>query len=558
MFFLSRDRELGLRALSKLRDRLDLPCGRIATFDLGTASLSWFSARPSDNFHVYSDGFVVGKRVPGEPRSLNPIVHSEPAPSEIHPLVSATRIQLRDKTVHVQPFHTTNVFHDGRSASDMQLLIADAHSYRPSADGVALLSAVGYFPGSLSLFSEIRRIPLFSAFELGTSREVKVGRFRNEAPDDAAMVDRLVSLLPAQVPAQLAVSGGCDSRFVLGLLHRAGIRPSLIRLSDGEDDIAAQLAAEVGLPLTIVRRPAPDLDPETYTLRTDAQIYHRGGHYGRLRDDVASGALYYTGLFADSIVKNAFRAAWKVPHRRRDLLGRLIEHALLSQMPSREAGLARAVSKPDMRRLLGDRLSDTFTDVPFERSKARAAWFYFVHRGLRWTPANLADLSFHAEPVLPLSDIRALELGLRSSAWSNFHNDRVRSMTHRLLPQVRVGYANEQRARVSGWPRRDLEKIAYEYGSRAMAYWRGRSRNRVGGSKAAAPPPGASERNGFRSYFDRSLEDVLSDGKCSRSMQRAAITLNSALAYLDSGVSASVLADSVAPDTVVGRQGLAR
>ena len=123
------------------------------------------------------------------------------------------------------------------------------------------------------------------------------------------MVERLTSIVPDEGPSVLALSGGCDSRFVLGILRKAGRRPSLVRLSDDEDAIPMRIAQELGLPITVVREPAPDPDPELYTLVTDAQIYHRGGHYGRLRGTLPAGTAYYTGLFADSLVKNAFRAA---------------------------------------------------------------------------------------------------------------------------------------------------------------------------------------------------------------------------------------------------------
>jgi hypothetical protein len=353
------------------------------------------------------------------------------------------------------------------------------------------------------------------------------------------MVERLVSIVPSHLPSYLAISGGCDSRFVLGILFQAGIRPELIRLSDTEDLVAQHVAEQLGLRLTVVTEPAADPGPRTYTVMTDAQIYFRGGHYGRLRNHLEPGATYYSGLFADSLVKNAFRAAWKVPRRRRDMLERLIEHALLSRMRAREPGLSSAAVKAHLRRFLRERLAVSDADGPFERPKEQAAWFYFVHRGIVWTPANLADLSFYTEPVLPLADVKALALGIRSSAWSNFHNDRVRGLSRRLLPQVTAGYTNNQRVSVSRWPRRGWEKIAYEYGSRAIEYLKGKAQGR--GPRSASEPRRSGndvESSGFRSYFDRPFPDVLSSADCSDSTKRAAITVNSALAYLESSASA--------------------
>jgi hypothetical protein len=229
------------------------------------------------------------------------------------------------------------------------------------------------------------------------------------------------------------------------------------------------------------------------------------------------------------------------------MLERLIEHALLPRMKSREPGLSRASGKSALRGFLRERLALGPDDGPFERAKELAAWFYFSHRGVRWTPATLADLSFHAEPVLPLADMRALELGIRSSAWSNFHNDRVRALTHRLVPQVRSEYSNGQRAEVSPAPRRAVEKLGYEYGARAIVYLKGKLEKRGPGAASGqgGPGPAAGEESpGFRKYFDRALPDLLSSGDCSYWVKRAAITVNSALGYLE---------DSARPEQVVSR-----
>jgi hypothetical protein len=534
MFLLTRDHDVCLRALSKMRGALNgVACGPIAMLRIGGYWLGWFRARPSDNLHVYEDGLIVGTLSPGEAGSSSPVAHAGHAPDTVHPLVTAASLASRDGRVRIRPFNTTNVFHDGNTASDMQLLIADAKSYRPSAEGVALLGSVGYLPGDLTLFAEVSRISLFHALELDTGRQERTTRFASEPSDDAAMIDRLVSIVPSQLPAYLGLSGGCDSRFVLGILRRSGVRPQLIRLSDDEDAVVERLAEELALPLTVVTEPAADPDPDTYTLMTDAQICHRGGHYSRLRDHLPAGAAFYCGLYADSILKNAFRAAWKVPRRRRDMLERLIEHGLLARMRPREAGLVASASKERLLRFLRERLEVSAADGPFETSKELAAWFHFSFRLTRWTPAHLADLSFFTEIVLPLSDVRALELAIRSSAWSNFHNDRVRGLNQRLLPEVTTGYITGQRARVSPWHRRAAEKLAYEYGSRAIAYWRGRVEVRSAGSTAARAHDAGPESPGFRSYFDRPLSEALAGADWSGWVKRAAVTLNAALAYLE-------------------------
>ena len=211
---------------------------------------------------------------------------------------------------------------------------------------------------------------------------------------------------------------------------------------------------------------------------------------------------------------------------------RLVEHALLARMRPKEPGLRTFAEKARLLTFLRERL-----DVPFERrpsSKELAAWFYFAHRGVRWTPAHLGDLSCFVEPILPLSDLRALALAIRSGAWANFDNTRVRSLNHRLLPEVSIGYSNGQSSAPRRWPRSAWDKLAYEYGKRAFVYARGQVANRAGNPPdAPASGPDLMESPSFCHYFDLPFRDAAAARGCSRTVSRAAITLNSALRYLD-------------------------
>ena len=539
MFLLTPDRARCERSLSKLRSALgELARGPVTTMPAGESWLGWFPARRSDNLHVFSDAIVVGKLTPGEPESREPIPHREKAPASVHPLAPAARVEASGGRVRVTPYHATNVFADRDSASDMQLLIADAKGYRPSAEGVALLGAAGYFPADLTLFSEISRIPLFHSLELGTGARVRVGRFESRRADDEAFIDRLVSIVPTASghPAALAISGGCDSRFILGVLLKAGVRPALVRLSDAEDAAAAELAAEMKLPLTVVRDPAEDPPPLRYTLMTDAQIYFRGGHYGRIREGVAPGSLYYTGLYANATLKNALRAAWKVPRASRDMTARLIEHGLLGRMRSSEPGLRTANGKDAMRRFLREHLEAAPAHGPFTSSKELAGWFYHLHKATRWVPAHIGDLSFYVEPVNLLADLGALQLANRSSAWTNFGNDRVRRLTERLLPGLSTAYGTGQPRLPRRGPRGAFDKLVYEYGSRALVYLRDRQVPSSAPSLHVTPAVASQEESrGFREYFDRPFGDLARGTTASTSVRRAAVTVNSALLYL-SGV----------------------
>ena len=537
MFLLTRDRATCQRAILKLRSALgeEMGCGPAAMCPVGESWMGWFRARLSDNLHVFSDAFIVGKLVPGEPATGDPLIHASEAPASVHPLSRATRVTSSGRAIRVQPCNATNVFYDRDSVSDMQLLIADAKGYRPTPEGAALLAAVGYCPGNLSLFSQISRIPLFHALDIESGRLVRVGRFESKPADGEALISRLVSLIPVGVPSMLAISGGCDSRFVLGILMRAGVRPALVRLSNEEDPTVRRLAEELDLSLDVIRAFAPHPTPERYVVMTDAQIYYRGGQYGRIRRQIPRQGIYYTGLYANSVLKNALRAAWKVPRVQRDMTARLVEHGLLGRMRPTEHGLRVGSAKATLVRTLRDRIAIDPADGPFEDAKELASWFAYVQRATRWIPAHLGDLSFFAEPVAPLSDLGALEVSIRSSSWSNFGNDRVRLLTERLLPLLSVGYSSGQ----PRLPRRGLrgivDKLMYEYGSRAIIYLQGREPNRSGRSPHVPQAVAAQEESAqFREYFDRPLSEIAAGGECSRSVSRAAVTMNSTLLYLES------------------------
>ena len=535
MFLMASDADACRRTLERLRSSL-APIGPGPTIveRAGPHALGWFRCRMSDNLHAFRDGFIVGKLVPGEAASDAPIRHVESMPSDGHPLARSVAIHVGSGRARLVPRHCAGAFFDGDAVSDSQLLLADLNGRSPAAESVAVLASVGYFPGDLTLFREIRRVPFLHGLTPGErpSRESMVPA---RGWDDAEMIARLLEVIPRGPCADLAISGGCDSRFVLGLLLRAGVATELIRLSDAEDDVARRLAAELSLPISIVGPEGSNLPGALYALVTDGQIYSGGGHYSRLRGRVREGSLVYLGLFADSILKNAFRAAWKNPLARGDFEERLIRESLLSRMREREAGLRELSRRDALVSILRSELAGTWEHGELSGPKQRANWFYYVHRGLRWTAAHTADLDVFAEVVIPLSDLGATASGLRSTAWSNFANARVRTLNRKLLPSVATGYASGQTARVSRGPAAALGKLYYEFGSRGLARLRqGRALRRPAGP--VEPQSGLSapeEAPRFSRYFDRSLAALLSDRSCSSPVRRAAITVNEVLRYLE-------------------------
>ena len=536
MFLLTRDERACRAALERLRAALGpVSPGPIILSAAGDYTLGWFRARRSDNLHVYRDGYLVGKLVPGEPPSEAPIVHGEPLPADGHPLARAVAIAVGGDSVRVRPFHTCGVYTCDDSASDMQLLLADRHGLAPSEEGVALLATAGCFPGELTLFREVRRVPFLHAWTAGRGAE-RVGRVPDPGADDRFLIDRLVGIVPRDPRSLVAISGGADSRFVLGILLRAGISPELIRLSDDEDALAKRLAGELELPLRIVVAGSEaNLPAPLYTAMTDGQIYYGGGHYARLREALPSGALLYAGLLSDSMLKNGHRSAWKRPRPGVPIEDRLVREGVLSRMRDREPCLVGFGVREELFGLLRRELAGTWDHGEFATRKQKANWFHYLYRGLRWSYAHTADLDFYAEVVLLLSDLAAQAAGMRSPAWENFRNDRIRRLNHMLLPGVTTGYANGLGVVVGRGPAAAVGKVYYEFGRRGLKYMQGRRPARGGSAAGRAHESAREEAPGLGRYFSRSLDAILADADCSASLRRAALTVNEVLAYLGSG-----------------------
>ena len=129
-------------------------------------------------------------------------------------------------TGRLQPIGTPNVYYSSKSVSDMQLLIADLEGHQPGQIGFALLSQVGYFPGNLTLFDQIRRIPFRATLDLGTWSIAS-------APSDLPVANDDDAVPPGRRDSRVddsfvSLSGGVDSRLVLGCVRKAGIRPRLL------------------------------------------------------------------------------------------------------------------------------------------------------------------------------------------------------------------------------------------------------------------------------------------------------------------------------------------
>ena len=253
------------RAVDALRSAVEeIHPGSAVFLELQTGHLGYFQAKASDNLHIYRDGIVIGKISFGEDSAPGAILHSSTLPQCFHPLLEMTVIRFRDDTVLIQPNGTTPVFYFGGYVSDSQLLIAKAAGLRPSAKAFAVLATVGYFPGTMSLFHEVRKLDFGEAYDMRRQKAVRLTDFAPAEWNDERILDRLISIVPRGCDAYLGISGGCDSRFVLALLLSAGIRPTLLHLDSDESPIVYQIGQSLNLPVIVDQGCVP-LGPRLYT-----------------------------------------------------------------------------------------------------------------------------------------------------------------------------------------------------------------------------------------------------------------------------------------------------
>jgi len=542
MFVIHQSPDKVRNALLKLRTRFEglVPCGPVRLEELGDKYLGWFSCRPTDNVHMYTDGFLVGTLSFDEAASSDLQEHSNRLPESPDPLLGAIKIY---KNGVIEPIGIANAYYSTSAVSDMQLLIADLEGFLPSPMEFAVLTRVGYFPGNLTLFDEVKRIPFLAQYDLSRGSAQAPRLLQVHEPDDKAMIRRLVEIVPqTSWPQFLALSGGIDSRFVLGVLLSAGIRPTLLHGGRTEDDIVRSIAQTLDLRLfwsgnAETVPPISLSHPVPYTAMTDAQIVFRSGKFSMWRRCFPRDSILHVGLFADSSIKNAFKTAWKVPDPRSKLLDRLIHYALLQANVSKAGHLKSFENKCDVTEYLAEHLAYQEHYLEVRGSKSLANWFYYINRGIRWSSASLCEASYFTRPLFILSDLEATLYGLFADSWSNYAHSRARTLNRELLPAVDAPYANGLRSLPDARLLSVLERVGYEYFNRALAYVRDQREVRVDTSLESNVEAIPLARGDLLApYLTKSPEEVFLDRAVPDRAKRAIITLSHVLDYLQSTV----------------------
>lgn len=512
-----------------------VPTGPVHVVPLGPdREVAWFRLRATDALHVHPDGVLLGLRSLDAPDDGDsPVHHDDPVPTAGAPHVPSTTVTAAGV---VRPHGTTSAYWCGSRVSDSQLVLADALGLRPSDLGVAILAAVGYLVGDETLFEEVRRITLGHRLDLGTARQEPAEAGPRPVPGtgDGALVERLVGLLPRSGDHHVALSGGLDSRIVLGLVRAAGLDPAAVSLRnlEGDHDAAARVAAQAGvesrvLPRGVVPEQVPD---EVHTLVTDAQLYVGGTRWSRLGALVPDEGIVHLGLAGEGVFKNAFPSVWKRPVRERDVSRVAVERGLLSAMPDHLRGLRRPVGRSELATRLQERFAPLDALVPLATRKQHADWLFFHSRALRWAQASAAEL-LSARPVCTALDLDAWLIASRSGAWENHAHQRGRRLAHRLLPEVDEPLASGLPAVPPRGPAGVRERVEYDY----LTRYRLRRRARHGAplptvarvvEAPALTPPSLLE------HIAVPLDDLAAAG-ASLTTRRAARTLADVVRYLE-------------------------
>ncbi|MBS1838789.1 MAG: hypothetical protein JST64_13935, partial [Actinobacteria bacterium] len=358
---------------------------------------------------------------------------------------------------------------------------------------------------------------------------------------EAALLDRLVSLVPTDVPHTIGLTGGHDSRFVLGVLRRAGVDLRVVRFADKESTTVDRIAAELDLRVDTIGEFGDDdaaRTPYEFTLLSDAQIWHGVAQYGRLRQCLSPQEWFHNGQMADSLMKNMMNTAWKVPDPRTPYWQRLLNWGFFGNgvVPSVQPAIKTLTRREELVAYLEAQISYQREYVELSTRKQLANWIFYMNVGQRWAQAYYDELSFSVNLVYLCGDVDAHLMGIAAPAWKGFHFHRGDSLTHLMLPEVATSFVDGAPAVPPRGARGVIDRVDYEYLKRY--------RIRKAGSAYLARIPTTYaeclpevEPVGYDRLFDCPMEVVATLGGFG--LRRANVTVSNVLTFL-----ASIRSDS--------------
>ena len=539
MFIISKNSFAAKTAVNEYRKHLKglhNHFSEVYEFNLNSLhTLYWFSAKPQDQLHVYTNALVIGKLKFDEAKSDKPIYHNteflvEFADLELNTLIHTSIVYYNEETLEVFPNEVVNLYYSSTNISDFQLLIAKAEKLLPSQIGVQILAAVGYFPGNMTLFEEIKKIPYLC--KIKNFKIEKVSDFNPQKHDDKKLLKRLSEIVPKNDKQSLAMSGGLDSRFVLGILLNSGIKPNLISLDGNEKPIVDEVAKTYNLKLIVNK--GKHIRHDLYTLMTDARLYFRGGNYSKMISEFHNDGIIHYGFSLIPYNENSFASAWKRPTFSSNLYDDLIYFALLPRVPPNGFKLfKKMISKSKMFYFLKKEMEFGLDYFKLKSKKETATWFYHLSRGLTWTYAHLSDLSYFKYPVFILGDKKASELGFKSSAYSNFNKDRLREINQKLFKESNIDYSDNRRFKSLPFIIKDINKIYTEFFKKFFTWLKGLNYTSTDDSQNWFGEIDLKEAKEFRSYFSEDYNTIINSKNSNFRVKRTAVTINDTLMFLE-------------------------
>ncbi|QSS96409.1 hypothetical protein [Psychroflexus sp. ALD_RP9] len=541
MFILSKKTQAAQGAIKKYREKLielHSHFSEIFEFNLNSMNtLYWFSAKPQDQLHVFDNAIVIGKLDFDEKQTYKPIFHKgETLKSfenlDFDTLLNNIIIYFDDNFLDIIPSETTSVYYSEDSISDFQLLIAKTDKTLPSQVNVQILSSVGYFPGNMTLFDNVKKIPYL--FKLKNNQLEKIDDFKPKKNDDKKLINTLVKTVPVTSNQSLAMSGGLDSRFVLGILMKSGVKPKLYSLEGNEKQIIKEVAKTYKLDLKINNR--EHIEHSLYTLMTDSRIYFRGGNYSKMISDYQSDGIIHYGFSLLPFNENSFASAWKKPSLKSKLYDDLINYALLPRVPtSGFEQFKKTKTRKQLFKVIKEEMKFGIEsyNFKFKTKKEIATWFYHLSRGLTWTYAHLSDLSFFKYPVFILGDKKSSEYGFRSSAYSNFNKERLRKLNQNLFKDSAINYSDNRKFKSLPPILNDIYKIYVEYFKKLFSRFKGLRQVNSIGDENWFNNIHYKEAKNFKNYFKNSYKQVIESTETNFRVKRTAVTINDTLLFLE-------------------------
>ena len=493
--------------------------------------LTWVNIKPSDNLHIYSNGFIIGKVSFDEPNQITPFHHENNiAPISLHPLLQSVFITIVDH-IEVEPTEQIRIFYSHNCISDYQLIIAKTEEFHPSFMGAYLLGSIGYFPGNLTLFEEIKSIPYLKKLYFPDVNLVQHSEFIPQKCNDKFMIERLIEIIPAYKNSALALSGGLESRFLLGLLLMRNLKPKIYSLRNYESEIVEKIIEALELKSIITCHDR--FHQYIYTLMSDGMIYYGGGNYHRMINTWTPDEILHIGLWTDHVTCNVMTSAWKKPGLKKSIYSDLIWWGLLSNISNGKInGFRDKIEKEDIFKALEKSLEFGKSYSEFQTRKQWSSWFYHLHRGRNWTFATMSDVSFFIYPVYVFGDKKVSEIGITSTGYSNFKKERLRRINQSLIPNVKVDYSDGRPFRYIPPVLNDFNRIYYEYLKRFFVRFRGLRKSRKDQDYGWFNNLKFETNEQFYTYYKSSVDELTKDSSINLSVQKAGVTLNNVLTFL--------------------------